>query len=108
MNSNSITQFKLTVALKKENLKIVPFFNIDEFYTKIENFLDRCSLIIDDKIPNFNLILDKYKNNVNFIVISSKKYDNVALNLNENEEFEVLFERIKNYFINLNKEEVLG
>ena len=36
MHSNGIEQFKFTVGLKKENFKVIPFFDKNEFYLKIE------------------------------------------------------------------------
>ncbi len=71
MCSNSVEQFKYAIALKKENFKVVPFFDSDEFYLKIGNFLNKNSLIIvDDNVKNFNLIFEDYKKILNFIVIS--------------------------------------
>ena len=96
MNSNSVEQFKFTIALKKEKLKVIPFFDCVEFYSKIENYLNGNSIIIiDDKIPMFDLILEKYYKKIDFIVLSNKKYEKAILNLDENEKFEFLFEQIK-------------
>lgn len=98
MCSNSVEQFKYAIALKKENLKVIPFFDSEEFYLKIGNFLDKNSIIIvDDKVGNFSLIFEDYKKILNFIVISDKKYDDAILNLNEKNSFEFLFEQIKTY-----------
>jgi anti-sigma regulatory factor (Ser/Thr protein kinase) len=104
MCSNSVEQFKYAIALKKENFKVVPFFDSDEFYLKIGNFLNKNSLIIvDDNVKNFNLIFEDYKKILNFIVISNKKYDDVILNLNEKDSFELLFQQIKTYLKNINQ-----
>ncbi len=87
--ANSVEQFKYAIALKKENYKVVPFFDTEELYLKIGNFLHKNPIIIvDDKVENFNLIFDDYKEIVDFIVISDKKYENVILNLNEKDNFE--------------------
>ena len=96
MNSNSVEQFKFAIALKKEKLKVIPFSDGVEFYSKIENYLNGNSIIIiDDKIPMFDLILEKYNKKIDFIVLSNKKYEKAILNLDENEKFEFLFEQIK-------------
>lgn len=101
MNSNSIEQFKFTVALKKENLKIIPFFNFEEFSLKIGKYLDSHSIIIiDEMVSEFSLIFEKYNKELDFIVIGSKEYENAVLNLDISERFEVLFESIKNYLKN--------
>ena len=71
---------------------------------KIGNFLNKNSLIIvDDNVKNFNLIFEDYKKILNFIVISNKKYDDVILNLNEKDSFELLFQQIKTYLKNINQ-----
>ncbi len=104
MCSNSVEQFKYAIALKKENFKVIPFFDSDEFYSKIGNFLNKNSLIIiDDKVANFNLIFEDYKKILNFIVISNQKYDEVILNLNEKDSFEILFQQLKTYLKNTNQ-----
>ena len=102
MNSNSVIQFKFTIALKKDKFKTIPFFNSEEFYLKIDNYLDGNSIIIvDDKISDFDLIFRNYNKDLDFIVISNKKYENVILNLDEKENFEVLFEQVKNHIKNI-------
>ncbi len=100
MHSNGIEQFKFTVGLKKENFKVIPFFDKNEFYLKIEDYIDKNPIIIiDDKIINFDSILKKYKENMNFIVLSDEKYENIALNLNNNVKVEDLIKEVKNYFL---------
>ena len=98
MNSNSVMQFKFTIALKKNKFQTIPFFNSEELYLKIDNYLNGNSIIIiDDKTPTFDSIFQKYNKDLDFIVISNKKYENVILNLDEKDSFEVLFEQIKNH-----------
>ena len=102
MNSNSVIQFKFTIALKKDKFQTIPFFNSEELYIKIDNYLDGNSIIIvDDKISDFDLIFRNYNKDLDFIVISNKKYENVILNLDEKENFEVLFEQVKNHIKNI-------
>ena len=79
---------------------MIPFFDKNEFYLKIEDYIDKNPIIIiDDKIINFDSILKKYKENMNFIVLSDEKYENIALNLNNNVKVEDLIKEVKNYFL---------
>ena len=107
MHSNSIEQFRFTIALKKENLKVIPIFNQEEFYSKIESFSNHNSImIIDDNIINFNDILEMYNKNIDFIIIGSKEYENCVLNLNRNEKVEDLIIYIKDYFNSIKEKEM--
>lgn len=101
MHSNSVEQFKFTIGLKKDNFKVIPFFDENEFYLKIEDYIDKNPIIIlDDKIINFDSILEKYKKDIDFIVISDKKYENIALNLDNTIKVEDLINEVRNYFFN--------
>ena len=102
MHSNHVEQFKFAIALKKESFKVIPFFNSEDFYLKIENSLQNSIIIVDDKIEDFNFIFENYKKRAYFIIISNKKYDDVILNLNEENSFETLLEQIKTYLKNIN------
>jgi hypothetical protein len=64
--------------------------------------LDYKILWLDDKIEDFDFIFENYKKRANFIVISNKKYNDVILNLNEENSFESILEQIKIYLKNIN------
>ncbi len=102
MHSSHVEQFKFTIALKKENFKVIPFFNWEDFYLKIENSLYNSVIIVDDKITDFNFIFQNYKARADFIIISNKNYNEAILNLNEEDSFDSLFEQIKTYLKNIN------
>ena len=107
MHSNSIEQFRFTIALKKENLKVIPIFNQEEFYSKIESFTNHNSImIIDDNIINFDDILEMYNKNIDFIIIGRREYKNCVLNLNINENIEDLIIYIKDYFNRIKEKEM--
>lgn len=102
--SNNIEQFKITIDLKKYGFKIHPFFDIDEFYLKIQNSdFKELVLIIDKKITKFDLIIEKCKEkSIDLIVIG--KIDENSKNIyciDENRDFNVLLEEIKNHLISL-------
>lgn len=102
--SNNIEQFKITIDLKKYGFKIHPFFDIDEFYLKIQNSdSEKLVLIIDKKIAKFELIVEKCKEKfINLIVIGKINEDFKSIYcIDENRDFNILLEEIKNYLINL-------
>ena len=88
LHLNNVEQFKITIALKKFGFLVHPFFNKEEFFSKIDLLLQNENniFLIDKDIEDFELIEKRFK---------YKK--NRLLGLNKNENNDELFEKIRNF-----------
>lgn len=88
LHLNSVEQFKITIALKKFGFLVHPFFNIEEFFSKIDLLiLNKNNIfLIDKNIEKFESIQKKFEHNKNQLLVLDELKNN-----------EVLFEKIREF-----------
>jgi len=78
LHSNSVEQFKITINLKKSGFFVHPFFNEHEFSSEVDLLLENKNniFLIDKNIDNFQLIVDKFTNKKNQLIIL-REFENI-------------------------------